>query len=113
MLEFSEWLVRFADDILIKVDNLFYSILQALIDCIPILITSILELFSYACPPPPLPLIATLSAEVGAASLQSFMNTLNWFFPMQFFIYYVHFIVCALTAYLALMIVGRWLKVLN
>lgn len=106
------WLLGWGVTLLTKLYNVFIHLLQYLIDCVPEFIKAVLELFSYACPPPPLPNgTDSVVGAMGAATWSHFIMTLNWLFPMQFLVYYVHMLICAMTAYLTLMVIGRWFKV--
>lgn len=108
------WLLQWGNLLLSKFYNLIIDCLQYLIDCVPVFITAVLQLFSFACPPPPMPLIDTEAIGiVGKATLYILLESLNWLMPMQFFYYYVHFLVCAITAYLTVMVVFRWFKIVT
>jgi len=110
---FTAWLVNYGDTFLEKLKAPIFFVIQSLIDMIPVFVTAVIELFSYACPPPPLSMSA--SAAIGAAGItgSAFIKTLNWLFPISFLVYYVHFIVCALTAYFTVMVIGRWTKIIT
>jgi len=112
--DFTTWWVKWYQDALGLLYNIFIDVLQYLVDCVPVFVTAVLQLFTYACPPPPLPVGSSASnGSVFAALWSIFLQTINWLLPMQFLIYYIHFIICAMTAYFAVMIIGRWTKILT
>lgn len=117
LASFGTWLNTILGNLLEKLFNVLVDILQFLVNMVPVLVNAILQFISYACPPPPLSAqqSAAISSggEMAGTILTMLLKTLNWLFPLQFTIYLFQMCICAMIAYMGVVIIGRWAKILT
>lgn len=87
--------------------NVLISAIQALIDTLAAAAIAVIGLFPAE---PTMPMAPTLTAST---TWRTFLNTLNWFFPIGYVADMVVFIIAGLVAYIVIAPVARWFKLLT
>lgn len=107
MSVFAQWLIGFSKSFIIWLANTFIDFFQAVIDGFCGFAVSILSLFPAGSSVP------TYGAAPSSSAWGEFINALNWFFPMQFFVSCIVFAVAGMVAYLVIAPLARWVKLLT
>jgi hypothetical protein len=104
---FTQWFTSFCKTFLSWLYNHGIDLLQHMSDGLVDFIISVVTLFPSGSTVP-----ALGSAPVGESATQ-FFHTLNWLFPVSFFVSCVSFIAAGMLAYVVIMPIARWAKLLN
>lgn len=87
--------------------NLFIDFFQSFLDIFFSFAVSIVSLFPAGAPLP------SLGASPTTVAFSSFINALNWFFPIGYLVSVVTFLVTAMLAYFFIAPLARWFKLLT
>lgn len=107
MSAFAQWLIGLCQSFLVWLYNHLIDLLQVCFDSFIDFIISVVSLFPAGSSLPSLP-----STPVGQV-FDVFLQCLNWAFPVQFLCYMVTFTVSGMLAYVVIMPLARWLKLLT
>lgn len=108
MSAFAAWLMGFARTWLTWLYNNFVDFVNAGIEAFCSFILAVLSLFPAG---PTLP--TAYNGVPDATVLNVFLNTLNWLFPVQYFVALFGFVILAIIAYVVVAPLARWLKLLT
>lgn len=87
--------------------NSAIDLLQGALDGFCAFVLTLVSLF------PSGPTLPVLGASPSGAVWVSFLQALNWFFPVGFFVSIVTFVSAGMLAYVAIMVLARWVKALS
>lgn len=104
---FAQWFTSFCEVFLSWLYNHIIDLLQGMSDGLVDFIISVVSLFPAGATVPVLG-----SSPVGESATK-FFQTLNWLFPVSFFVTCVSFVVTGMLAYVVIMPIARWAKLLN
>lgn len=108
LADFSAWFDTFTKTAITWLYNSFLDMVQAIFDGVCIAVTTVVSLFPAATSTP-----SPLLAPASSATLSAFINALNWFFPIGYFVTLVTFAATAVIAYFTIAPLARWFKLLT
>lgn len=111
MMAAVQWLYNGLIVLLEYLFNIIIDLIQHVIDSLPTFMLSVVQLFTYYCPPPPFMTQGSISSGASGSIMSIMLQTLNWIFPMSFVIGYIQFMICAIIAYFMYCVIMRWLKI--
>lgn len=104
----TAWLLTFGKTFLSWVYNVGIDFLNALISAVCTAAVSVISLFPAGNPVP-----VPLASPAASPTLAAFINALNWFFPIGYFVTVVTFVTAAMASYFIIAPVARWFKLLT
>ena len=107
MSAFAAWLAGFAKTFLSWLYNSGIDLIQGGIDGFFDFIVSVISLFPTGNAMPSLPSVPTNGVWL------IFVQVLNWFLPMAFIVSAVGFVVAGMLAYIVIMPLAKWLKLVG
>lgn len=106
MAAFAQWLIGFVKTAWIWLVNHGIDFCQVSMDALVDFIIEIVSLF-------PSGAVVPVYSQGSGGLFSTFVQCLNWFFPIQYLVTMVGFLVTGMLAYVLIAPLARWLKMLN
>ena len=104
----TTWLLTFGKTFLSWLYNNGIDFINAVISAICTAALAVINMFPAGSPVP-----SPLVSPAASPTLAAFINALNWFFPIGYFVSLLTFVAAAMIAYFTIAPVARWFKLLT
>lgn len=107
LYDLTNWLLKWGKILAIWIANFVVDLLQSGIDAFAALIVFVAGLW------PSGPSLPSMPDTPSGAVWNITLVTLNWLFPVSYFVSMITFLVTAIIAYLVIAPLARWAKLMN